>query len=583
MRIIATRWLTVFAILFFSQSSVFAQVDILDEHGKKTGLVNMNPDPAGEQWIAGGFTKEDEQSWRSLPELQINNSPHAASATAAPLPLKVDNSILPQFRPIFTQIGGSCAQACAIGYCFTYEIDLLRGVSAQTEDNQYPYGFTYDFLNQGSVNVGSDINQGWQIIRLTGIPNITDFGSISGGSDCTQWMSGYDKYYRAMFNRTSGTDGWFSINLIPDSGMTKMKRWLFDHGNNSPNGGCLCFSMKSNGWHLTKLSRGPDSGMAVITSMGTSAGHSMTIVGYNDSVYYDIDGNGTISDNEFGGVITVNSWGTSFGNNGKVYVMYDVLRRTSIGGITNQTVMGPYAEKQYTNVKLTYKASITYNKRDSLRITVGSSPSLSATSPTQMISYRNAFNCAGGPYPMCGDGLDSTIEIGLDVTFLLSNLTAGSGKLFLCLSSLGGSGTVNSFSCIDYRSGAAREIPCPQTNVTIQPGTPTYQAVTFMSIILDAVTENNQIPLSPIKQPLFLLYRNSQLCYTIPESETGCDQPVRIFLYDPHGKFIAALVNQRLSAGFYSIRLDPKTMASGTYVCKMEVGNRSTARKIVVR
>jgi hypothetical protein len=46
---------------------------------------------------------------------------------------------------------------------------------------------------------------------------------------------------------------------------------------------------------------------------------------------------------------------------------------------------------------------------------------------------------------------------------------------------------------------------------------------------------------------------------------------------------IAALVNPRLSVGFYSVRLNPKTLASGTYLCKMSAGivkrlNRLSAR-----
>ena len=73
-------------------------------------LVNVNPDPNGDKWIAGGFrmptTEELSKIKEFKPKIKISKD----------LPSRVDNSTQPYFRPIFNQVGGSCAQASGVGY-----------------------------------------------------------------------------------------------------------------------------------------------------------------------------------------------------------------------------------------------------------------------------------------------------------------------------------------------------------------------------------------------------------------------------------------------------------------------------------
>ena len=57
------------------------------------------------------------------------------------------------------------------------------------------------------------------------------------------------------------------------------------------------------------------------------AGHEFTIVGYDDSFECDIDGDGyTYSPGEQGAFKIANSWGTGWGNDGFIWVMYDAVR-----------------------------------------------------------------------------------------------------------------------------------------------------------------------------------------------------------------------------------------------------------------
>jgi len=66
----------------------------------------------------------------------------------------------------------------------------------------------------------------------------------------------------------------------------------------------------------------------------------MTIVGYDDNITYDLNGDGYIQDYEKGAFKLANSWGTSYenGNDGYIWVMYDALNK--ISNAQNQNVKG---------------------------------------------------------------------------------------------------------------------------------------------------------------------------------------------------------------------------------------------------
>ncbi|MCX6927526.1 MAG: immunoglobulin domain-containing protein [Verrucomicrobia bacterium] len=69
-------------------------------------------------------------------------------------------------------------------------------------------------------------------------------------------------------------------------------------------------------------------------------GHAMTIVGYNDSIWCDLNGNGVVDPVEKGALRVANSWG-SWNEGGYVWFAYDAIKSTS--AVTN---WGP-ADKVY--------------------------------------------------------------------------------------------------------------------------------------------------------------------------------------------------------------------------------------------
>jgi hypothetical protein len=150
----ASRLSTIAALLCGAMILLFAAPGSTQTGGPGESLiVNVNPDPNGEPWIAGGINQDEwAASVAAMPLLGTGPTNGLGKVMALPIPSKIDNTIYPSFRPIFNQQGGSCATASSIGYVFTYEINYLRGLPANVPGNQYPYDFTYNFLNNGSGN-----------------------------------------------------------------------------------------------------------------------------------------------------------------------------------------------------------------------------------------------------------------------------------------------------------------------------------------------------------------------------------------------------------------------------------------------
>lgn len=486
---------SVLLMIILSGSTTFAMA--------QSGLINLNPDPNGEPWIAGGV---DEKEWTEAlsdaKELELPK--RGVLSKPAALPSSMDNTTHPAFRPIFNQKGGSCAQASGVGYVFTYEINCLRGLPSNTLENQYPYDFTYNFLNSGNGNTGSTTNNGWSIIKVLGIPNARDYGGFGLGQH-KRWMSGYDFYYNGMQNRLKEV---FHITIRKPEDIDKMKQWFVDRANGSPEGGCLVISANASDEQLKKLASGtPEAGKAVLVKFGTSGGHAMTIAGYNDQICYDYNGDGKftndidlngdnrldVRDWEIGAALLVNSWGNRWGNEGKAWIMYKVLADPSTsGGIFNNQLAGiRLHEDSIVKPKLTFKLSLAHANRSSIRIKAGYSTNPAATTPSYTLkSFSPAFSFCGGSFPMQGE-TNEPVEIGLDISDLLARTGDGAAAFFLQIESKSGSGSISNFSLIDYSTDQPLEYPYHQTQADFSTGS-TYFKIIKPAISITVVSPNGQ-------------------------------------------------------------------------------------------
>lgn len=421
-----------------------------------------------------------------LPPLKFSSTSNAPMA----LPTRVNNAEKIYFRPIFDQGGGSCGQASGVGYTFTYEIDLDRNLSAQVAANQYPHYYTWNFLN-GGFGGGSWYFDGWDIIRENGCPNLPTWGGNMTG-DNTRWMTGFDNYVSGMHNRTVSYAQIQEVNT--PAGIDNLKRWLFDHGTGEAVGGLACFAVLIyNADYVTLAPGTPDAGKTMLIKWGDGGYHAMTIVGYNDGVRYDFNGDGqytnnidingdgvvNVSDWEVGAFLFANSWGTGYVDNGFCYMAYKSIAdsdKTGNNALTWNAVHVVMTEP-VTNPQMVMKARITYPLRNQLDIY--------ATVTQNGVTLIKEFECfsnQGGSLPMQGSGNNQPIELGLDVSSLFAQIDPNACATFslnVAESDWAGStnGTINSFSLVDYTTGTPVEILYTPANVPIADNTLTTLSV----------------------------------------------------------------------------------------------------------
>ncbi len=444
-----------------------AQTAVIHQGALPAGFRNVNPDPNGEPWIVGGMkvTQELLDHVNSIPDW-----PAPAPKEPSVLPDHVYNFQNPEFPATFSQIGNGCSAASGIGYCYTYESNVVKGTTAATADGLCAYGFIYDFLNNGA-DQGCWYYDAWNITKKTGCFSKTDFGNVledppSGGMKESKWGNGYTKYHNAY--AACRDSSYYKIKVGDSAGLMKLKQWMYDHGRGDKKGGVAVFSWGATHTFSTIPSGMPDAGKKILKGCsGDNTEHAMTFAGYDDRI-------GPTS-SELGAVLLQNSWGKSYGDGGRCWVPYKFLQ--SSDGIWNKQVY--VIEVRKHTVKLDYKVSITHSKRNQIQIKIGFANSAAAAiaATTSFIggtTALQAFNYCGGPYPMEGNGGSSTIEIGLDATDFYEAMTGTEATFFLVVTSKGGTGSIGGFSLIDYSGGGApKEIACSQQNVTVPTGTTT--------------------------------------------------------------------------------------------------------------
>jgi len=437
--------------------------------------------------FTGLFGQQAEVSVISADDAALNSLPRLilpAGYASRPLPSKKDNSRVIYFSGIYNQGVWNCNQASSIWTMFTYEINYLRNLNSSLTENQYSPMAIYNLLNYGNGSIGVSYFDSWDLIKSNGIPGNPDFTAYNQNSQI--WMTGYDRYYRGMKNRV---DEVFAIDVGNPGGLLTLKHWINDHLDGSQIGGLANFQIGSDGMVIPQipLDKGlEEEGQYILIRYGPYVGHAMTFVGWNDSVRYDVNGDGrytnnidingdgivTMKDWEIGAMLVVNSWGAGWGNAGKVWVMDRLLaEKTQDGGIWNNAAMVVKPKNAY-NPLLTVKASIRYNQRNRIKIQVGVSSDLNAHDPERVMDFP-CFNFQGDVLPMQGftDVDSDLIEIGLDITPLMNYFPAnGQAKIFFEVIQKSpnaiGTGKVESFSVMDYTNGT-HEFVCTAGMVPI--------------------------------------------------------------------------------------------------------------------
>ena len=342
--------------------------------------------------------------------------PVMVSATAE-LPSKWDNSTNEnaKYLPEIEQQGyfGSCASWASAYYQFTYTANKARGIPT-TQENTYSPNFVYNLVN-GSYDYGSTLFQNYQILKYQGVPTLTDVPVVNEKTSADTWRNWYPEkniWEHSMQNRIENcvvfmngdkvieVDEIKNAKLFPedvvidnpkDSYLDTVKSALVTGEILAVATASDLKTKKIKSCHSDDNTMNP-SGYAVDNSfvgeeivyarVDNGNGHAMTIVGYNDEIWTDINGNGIVDKGEMGAFKLINSWGKDYANNGFIWLAYDSINKVSaVNGATqfrnraesiyNVTGITVSSEKDHSSgIFLSYTLNTARRSENRLTVTV---------------------------------------------------------------------------------------------------------------------------------------------------------------------------------------------------------------------
>jgi len=388
------------------------------------------------------------------------------------LPNSVDNSELKYFPPIRTQGSlGSCAAFSSTYYQMTHMAALEMDWNVKdNNDNSNKFSPKWSFnLANGNTDYGSDIVEVCKILKVHGAPFWSDFPYIPSNSNplnYREWPTDASIWEKAINYRL---DKLGYIPLIdtstpitsPESPMLKEVKELLN------NGYVLNYSTFFNSWKYTTIKDGPFAGEKAVYLMdGYQGSHGMTLVGYNDDIWIDVDNDGERDiPQEMGAFKVANSHGTSYANSGFCWVAYDALNKKSSldptgtnialnpanrGSIFKDKLVWFTVKKNYTP-KLVAKFTVNHPHRNEFSATLGYSSEDDSSSSIKSHSFR--FSGAG-PYAFDGTEVPCDASFALDFTDLYTSVDNKDGKWYLELTDTsysvnGFGGMLKDFKLID--------------------------------------------------------------------------------------------------------------------------------------
>jgi len=345
----------------------------------------------------------------------------------ADLPPIVDNSELPYFPPIRDQGWlNSCAPFATTYVQFSYMTALQKGIDISDDlDNTDKYSpkWTYNMVN-GGLDGGSYILDNYALLEDHGAATWAEFPYDA--IDYLAWCLVPGTWRNAISTRARSIQ--YVYGADTETGMAQMKELL-------NNGYVLVFGTFVLSWQGQLIMDDPATvddddevgkGIGYFVN-GDSGSHAMTVVGYNDAIWTDVNGNSAVDPGEKGAFKIANSWGTAWQDNGFVWLAYDALRGVSAvpdgpsdnrhTAVQQNTVFVLTARDDYSPSMIA-EFTVNHAKREQMWLVLG----LSGTSDTEPTEewYPTGLSFKGGAFAF--DGTTTAVDgsFVFDLTDLLS-------------------------------------------------------------------------------------------------------------------------------------------------------------------
>jgi C1A family cysteine protease len=393
------------------------------------------------------------------------------SSTAC-LPSAVDNSTLPSFPPVRDQGPlSSCACFSSTYYALTHMRALATGDDAPVAHDtsrQLSPKWTYNFVNDGT-DAGSWITTAYAILLKHGAASWSEFPY---DDNYREWSTDPNVWRRAIGRRADQVG--FVGALDTAEGLNDLKQML-------ANGYVLNFATYVRNWQWKTLTNDPATHADDATAgkpvcfwvNGSEGSHAMTVVGYDDTAWTDVNANGRVDAGEKGALKIVNSWGTSWGTEGCAWFAYDALKATSAvtGAPGSGRVKGWWfaraywiTAKAFYEPRLLARFTVSHAKRAQMSVYLGlSDPACTGSSSWWLTS---AFDHRGGACAFDGSTTPRPTTFYLDFADL--SPPVGESRRYHILVSdrqSGDAAVLEDYRLIDTMRGG-REIVCADTPLT---------------------------------------------------------------------------------------------------------------------
>ncbi|MBE5935720.1 MAG: hypothetical protein E7262_08010 [Lachnospiraceae bacterium] len=252
----------------------------------------------------------------------------------------VDNSQNKYFPPIIQQgTYNSCASWAMTYYQTSYEFNKAQDKDGSLPENQLSPVFTYNLTNNGN-NEGTYFTDVAKVLKEVGsvsmaqLPADTVNGDMPIGdisADANIWRAAHLNRIED-FVQVSDGDADRMGNATPitspdDEDLLEIKKALCE-------GYVLTASTPGNKWKYKTIESNVQVpaneayvGQQIMTLCDREGykGHRITIVGYNDEIWADINENNIVDEGEKGAFKIANTRGTDYGNDGYMWISYDTL------------------------------------------------------------------------------------------------------------------------------------------------------------------------------------------------------------------------------------------------------------------
>jgi C1A family cysteine protease len=387
----------------------FERVNKVRQERGKPGLDPVSVRPVGDE-VEGALAGRAASLLAATANLEL----------AGDLPVSVDNSVLRFFPPIRNQGSlGSCASFASTYYQLSYMTAFQRNLDIRNpadNTNKYSPKWTYNMANDGK-NEGSNFYDNFSILEKHGAATWADFPY---DNNFLAWSLNPAVWRSALGARTRITQ--YIFDASADLGLEQIKELLI-------NGYVVVYGTYISSWNFQPIKDDPattDDDAAVNKSVcywlnGTEGGHAMTVVGYNDAIWTDVNSNGLVDPGEKGAFRIANSWGTGWapgglGDGGFTWLAYDALRQTSavaggpsvgrVQAFQSDMVFVLTARNSYSPL-IIGEFSVSHLKRSQLRLSLGrsnTSASVPSTTwnPTMVRNQGGAFAFDGSTTAVSG-------------------------------------------------------------------------------------------------------------------------------------------------------------------------------------